>query len=333
MTRLKYEFVENPAERITPGEYAELMAVAFGENTTRHEDTYNDKHLSNPFGPSYAGLVFNGEKLVGMNFFHRWQFSRDELVVNAVQSCDTAIHPSLWGQGLFTKIQNLCAEQLPKDAIRYGFPNEKSLPGFEKLGWIKDQKFRKTSAVLNWVSFLRLRLAQKNHDFITETRFENVVSDDLEAVEMFLSKSAGSTDWWETRRSVDLYNWRLSQDSRLNIGKIEREGKIVGLITYKVSKLRGSAHYKLCSIIDVAFDSQLTVPGALSSAVNNFLRNKNISEISYQTNLSRRKSKTTSQTFFRSSSLIFDPRFGWNEKLKLDQFLCNSSITTFDSDH
>ncbi|WP_428663333.1 GNAT family N-acetyltransferase [Runella sp.] len=59
--------------------------------------------------------------------------------VLAAQSVDTMTHPEHQKKGLFFTLATLTFELCIEEGIRlvFGFPNQNSLPGFVKLGWIK----------------------------------------------------------------------------------------------------------------------------------------------------------------------------------------------------
>lgn len=330
---LKYEFVENPAKLVSAQDFANLMGVAFGESPDRFTEFYKQKHLDNPFGPSYAGLVFHGEKLVGMNFFMRWQFAKGKSVLDAVQSCDTAVHPDHWGKGIFSKIQNLCMENISSNVIRYGFPNYNSAPGFKKLGWITAHGFRKSASVCRRVAFITRRVLQRNHEFSKEPRTENALLICPQIADYFYKEIENAKQLWETRRTQALYDWRLSMNESLNIGSITRNGEIVALIAYEIGALKNHPGYRLCSIVDIDFDNQAIDAGKLLSKMRSLWKKLRISECSYHTNLSKKKCNFYRETYSRPAALIFHPGFGWSEELTLEQFMTDSNVTSFDSDH
>jgi GNAT superfamily N-acetyltransferase len=96
------------------------------------------KHLESPFGASPMWIALDGERVVGFRTFMRWRFRRrDGGVVQAVRAVDTATDPAYQGRGIFTRLTLGALDELRHDGIELVFntPNEKSLPGYLKMGW------------------------------------------------------------------------------------------------------------------------------------------------------------------------------------------------------
>jgi GNAT superfamily N-acetyltransferase len=94
------------------------------------------KHVSNPFGRSYAMLAEHGERVVGFRTFMRWRFVVDGMPVSAVRAVDTATHPDYQGQGIFRRLTLAAVDDLRAEAdLVFNTPNDQSLPGYLKMGW------------------------------------------------------------------------------------------------------------------------------------------------------------------------------------------------------
>ena len=95
------------------------------------------KHLENPFGASPMWLALDGDRVVGFRAFLRWEFVIDGRAVRAVRAVDTATHPDYQGRGIFTRLTLAALDELGADRIELVFntPNEKSRPGYLKMGW------------------------------------------------------------------------------------------------------------------------------------------------------------------------------------------------------
>jgi len=96
------------------------------------------KHLENPFGASPMWVALDGERIVGFRTFLRWQFvTPNGAIVDAVRAVDTATDPDHQGRGIFTQLTREALAELPDDGVSLVFntPNEKSLPGYLKMGW------------------------------------------------------------------------------------------------------------------------------------------------------------------------------------------------------
>jgi glycosyltransferase involved in cell wall biosynthesis/GNAT superfamily N-acetyltransferase len=103
----------------------------------RFEQLFSWKHDQNAFGPSYMWVATDGGRIVGLRAFMRWDFLRGGEVLHAVRAVDTATHPDYQGKGLFTAMTMHGLDVIEDDGIDFVFntPNEKSRPGYLKMGW------------------------------------------------------------------------------------------------------------------------------------------------------------------------------------------------------
>jgi GNAT superfamily N-acetyltransferase len=96
------------------------------------------KHMQNPFGVSPMWIARADDRVVGFRTFLRWEFETpDGRTVRAARAVDTATDPDHQGRGIFTRLTRAAIEELPNDGVELIFntPNEKSLPGYLKMGW------------------------------------------------------------------------------------------------------------------------------------------------------------------------------------------------------
>ena len=104
-----------------------------------YEALFHWKHVDNPFGPSPSWVATDGDRIAGFRTFMRWDFRRGDKpeVVRAVRAVDTATHPDYQGRGIFTTLTMAAIDDLRAEGIGLIFntPNEKSRPGYLKMGW------------------------------------------------------------------------------------------------------------------------------------------------------------------------------------------------------
>jgi len=97
------------------------------------------KHEQNPFGPSPMWVACDGDRVVGFRTFLRWEFVLENhpRVIRAVRAVDTATDPEYQGRGIFTKLTLAALDELRAEGVDMVFntPNDKSLPGYLKMGW------------------------------------------------------------------------------------------------------------------------------------------------------------------------------------------------------
>jgi GNAT superfamily N-acetyltransferase len=116
----------------------ELLDASLGGGPagSRSPAFFRWKHVSNPFGRSYAILAEHGDRVVGFRTFMRWRFVVDGTPVSAVRAVDTATHPDYQGQGIFRRLTLAAIDELRADTdLVFNTPNEQSLPGYLKMGW------------------------------------------------------------------------------------------------------------------------------------------------------------------------------------------------------
>jgi GNAT superfamily N-acetyltransferase len=81
-------------------------------------------------------LAESDERIVGLRAFMRWRFTTGDREVTAVRAVDTATHPDYQGQGIFSTLTLAALDALRRDVdLVFNTPNEKSLPGYLKMGW------------------------------------------------------------------------------------------------------------------------------------------------------------------------------------------------------
>lgn len=116
----------------------ELLRVSMGRaHDERFEQLFRWKHLENRFGRSPMWLAVDGDRIVGLRVFMRWEFERGTQTFRAVRAVDTATHPDYQGRGIFTKLTLGALPDLEAEGVDFVFntPNDKSRPGYLKMGW------------------------------------------------------------------------------------------------------------------------------------------------------------------------------------------------------
>lgn len=119
-------------------EVLELLNVALGGGPagSRPPDFFRWKHLANPFGRSYMAVAETGGRIIGLRAFMRWEFSTVRGRLRGVRAVDTATHPDHQGHGVFSTLTRRSLADLVGEAdFIFNTPNEKSLPGYLKMGW------------------------------------------------------------------------------------------------------------------------------------------------------------------------------------------------------
>jgi GNAT superfamily N-acetyltransferase len=107
-----------------------------GPGGSRTPEFFAWKHLDNPFGRSFMLVAESEGRVVGLRAFMRWTFSAGGREVKAVRAVDTATHPDYQGRGIFSQLTTRALDDLRREAqFVFNTPNEKSKPGYLKMGW------------------------------------------------------------------------------------------------------------------------------------------------------------------------------------------------------
>lgn len=116
----------------------QLVKLSLGEGSIpRHTAFWTWKHADNPFGPSPVLLAEAEGELVGLRVFMRWTWMSHGTPISAVRAVDTATHPDWRGRGIFSRLTLALADQMQEEGVGFVFntPNDKSRPGYLKMGW------------------------------------------------------------------------------------------------------------------------------------------------------------------------------------------------------
>jgi GNAT superfamily N-acetyltransferase len=175
------------------------------------ERLFSWKHDQNAFGPSYLWVATDGARIVGLRAFMRWEFVRGGEVLHAVRAVDTATHPDYQGKGLFTAMTMHGLEVVEDDGVDFVFntPNDKSRPGYLKMGWQSVGRIpisvKPTSASSAW-RMARSRVASSHWpEPLTAGQPISAVVDQLDS-----SSGGVSSDLRRlaTRKSREYLDWR-----------------------------------------------------------------------------------------------------------------------------
>lgn len=121
----------------------ELLRASLGESTIpKSEELWSWKHDQNPFGSSYVLVAEQDGELIGVRAFMKWQFHRRGKLFKVLRAVDTVTHPAHKGKGIFKKLTLQLVDRCKADGYHFIFntPNEQSLPGYLKMGWMKQAR-------------------------------------------------------------------------------------------------------------------------------------------------------------------------------------------------
>jgi GNAT superfamily N-acetyltransferase len=111
-------------------------SLAGGPTGRRTAEFFHWKHVANSFGRSPGLVAEQDGEVIGLRLFLRWEFRAGDQVIRAVRPVDTATHPEHQGRGIFKALTLSALDQLQADTdLVFNTPNEKSMPGYLKMGW------------------------------------------------------------------------------------------------------------------------------------------------------------------------------------------------------
>jgi GNAT superfamily N-acetyltransferase len=177
-------------------------------------DLFRWKHHDNPFGRSFMLVAEAGGRVVGLRAFLRWEFETGEEVVRAVRAVDTATDPEFQGRGVFSRLTLAALEALRGEVdLVFNTPNERSGPGYLKMGWRPVGRVPVRVRVRRPLRFLRrLRTVRQP---ATRRRLPagggmapaDALTDDLNAL---VESRAGRGPRLNTRRDLAHLRWRYA---------------------------------------------------------------------------------------------------------------------------
>ena len=129
--------IRKATQQDTP-EIVELLRTSLGESLMPKSDLYwNWKHVDNTFGESPVFLAVEKGEIIGVRAFMTWEWLNGDQRLKAIRAVDTATHPQHQGKGIFKKLTLSLLEQCKNQGVGLVFntPNNKSKPGYLKMGW------------------------------------------------------------------------------------------------------------------------------------------------------------------------------------------------------
>ena len=207
------------------------------------------KHQQSPFGRSPAWVAVDPAaegRIVGFRTFSRWQFDRGGDTVTAVRAVDTATHPDYQGRGIFSLLTRQALDELAAEKVGFVFntPNDRSRPGYFKMGWQLVERLPVAATPRSPLSLVRLARARTPADkWAAPTDagvpVADVLADDA-AVASLLAASRPDDGRLRTRRTPDYLAWRYGFPPLHYRAIVAPGGVEEGLVVFRLRR-RGAA--------------------------------------------------------------------------------------------
>jgi GNAT superfamily N-acetyltransferase len=209
-------------------------ALGGGPAGSRPAEFFRWKHLDNPFGRSYLLVAEADGRIVGLRAFMRWRFVAGDITLRAVRAVDTATHPDFQGRGIFSLLTRRALEDLRDETdLIFNTPNDKSLPGYLKMGWRVVGRIPIYVRVRRPVHFVRYAWDSRNKEAVANVRRDidatpaglaldaPGLEDLLHAGERFAGIS--------TDRSIEYLRWRYGDAPLLDYRAVSEPGHALAI--------------------------------------------------------------------------------------------------------
>lgn len=190
-------------------EMVSVLRASMGEDDLPvTEEVWNFKHRDNPFGESLVLVAEENGKLIGIRAFMRWHWQRGEKLFSAFRAVDTATHPDFQGRGIFKKLTLRAVEEAKasKDHLIFNTPNDKSRPGYLKMGWKPAGKIE-VAITPAFRSFLNFSKQVPDYKVTNKTNYENLKG----LCDQWNSKLQKQPDFF-TAKSPEYLEWRYENN-------------------------------------------------------------------------------------------------------------------------
>lgn len=235
----------------------DLFKICLGtEGGTPDEAFWRWKHEQNPFGPSDVLVAFDGDKLIGLRAFMRWEWQLKSEVLYACRAVDTATHPDYRGKGIFKQLTlqlwNELQETNPALFI-YNTPNSSSKPGYLKMGWRVLGKPSVQVAINPFGWFLKEKEIEKGKRLLGAFDWSTIKQD------------AATSSFIHTHAVPGYYAWRYQQIPDRAYGAfVYEKGQTKLLLVYTLRKRSVFYELRICEILPL---TNTIDPTSISTAV------------------------------------------------------------------
>ena len=216
------------------------------------------KHHESPFGRSPAWVAVDpdaGDRVVGFRTFSRWRFDQGGVTVPAVRAVDTATHPDYQGRGIFSLLTRQALEALRDEGVGFVFntPNDKSRPGYLKMGWQLVERLPVAATVRSPGSLVRLVRARTPADKWSAPTSAGVPVHDVfadgEAIRALLVAARPVDDRLRTAHTPETLSWRYGFGPLHYRAVVAPGGIEAGVVVFRVRRRGAALEAAICEHI------------------------------------------------------------------------------------
>lgn len=223
------------------------------------------KHHESPFGRSPAWVAVDPKaegRIVGFRTFSRWEFDRGGETVTAVRAVDTATHPDYQGRGIFSLLTRQALDELATEKVGFVFntPNDRSRPGYLKMGWQLVERLPVAATPRSPLSLVRLARARTPADKWSAPTDAGVpVADvlaDTSSIESLLAAARPDDGRLRTRRTPDYLAWRYGFPPLHYRAVVAPGGVEEGLVVFRLRRRGAALEAAVCEQITPSGDDR-----------------------------------------------------------------------------
>ena len=220
----------------------ELLEASLGGGPAgrRSPELFRWKHLESPFGPSFMLVAERDGELIGLRALMRWRFVTGARTVHAVRAVDTATHPDHQGTGVFRRLTLAALDALAGQVdLVFNTPNDKSRPGYLKMGWSAVGRMPVAVRVrrpLRLLGRLRPGPGPAPDPPVVAAATAASVLERGEEVARLLERERSAPGTMATPRDVQYLRWRYGAAPLLGYRAVteERDGRLAGLAVFRL---------------------------------------------------------------------------------------------------
>lgn len=257
--------VREATDRDLPAVLALLQASLGWVPDDDYARFFSWKHHESPFGRSPAWVAVDpdaDDRVVGFRTFSRWRFDQGGITVPAVRAVDTATHPDYQGRGIFSLLTRHALDALRDEGVAFIFntPNDRSRPGYLKMGWQLVERLPVAATVRSPASLLRLVRARTPADKWSAPTGAGVavaeVLADAGALRGLLAAARPDDGRLRTARTPEYLAWRYGFGPLHYRAVVAPGGVDAGIVVFRVRRRGAALEAAVCEQIVPAGDDR-----------------------------------------------------------------------------
>jgi hypothetical protein len=228
-----------------------LLKASLGEDLIPKSERYwRWKHIDNPFGQSPVLLCWEGNELIGVRAFMRWNWILGGKVFRALRAVDTATHPEFQGKGIFKRLTLALVDHSKLHGYHFIFntPNGQSKPGYLKMGWEVAGRLPVTVVLIRPLRVAMSAFSKTNLKDVPESFPRNYLTESH--ITSLPGRNKQNTATLTTDISPEFLKWRYVDVpvAKYDVIEEERDGSLVGIIIVRLKQTRFGRELRITDV-------------------------------------------------------------------------------------